>query len=154
MSRFRYFFRRAQFKFSQMFWVRRVDGARRVLAGDQAWQKMDRMGTQGLGTELLRLDFLSDSSSIPALGSTSAVHARLTAIIDYDDAPQAACFARILAHVGVLGPWRLGGTRGIEILLPGVRLETRADAPAAISPPLRAIAASSTRFSRFWMRRL
>jgi hypothetical protein len=55
----------------------------------------------------------------------------------------------------LLASWPLGGTRGIEISAawspPG---DTRTDAPAAISPPLRAIAASSTRFSSFWMRRL
>ena len=115
MSRSRYFFRRALFKLRQMSWAKRVDSARRVLAGDQAWQAMDRMGIPGFGTELLRLDFLSDASNVPAWDSTSAVYARLAAIIDHDAVPQAARFAQILAHGGVLGTWPAAKMRESEL---------------------------------------
>jgi hypothetical protein len=53
----------------------------------------------------------------------------------------------------LLAAWLLGGAGGLEVLLPGARLETRTDSAALLPAALRPGAGSGTRFTSFWMRK-
>jgi predicted O-methyltransferase YrrM len=113
LIRFDNLLRRGAFKVRQALWARRVAAARKVLSGDRAWQAMDSLGIPGFGTELLRVDFLSDGSNVPAWDESDAIHARLAACLDLDAALQAECLAGCLGHAGVLATWpaaRLAGS--------------------------------------------
>jgi hypothetical protein len=101
----RNFLYRIYFKLRQKIWAAQVRAAKRVMEGGQAWQAMDRMGIPGLGTELLRLDFLPDSSNVPAWDSSSQVFYRLAKILDADSSAQTEMFERCLVHATKANSW-------------------------------------------------
>jgi hypothetical protein len=66
----------------------------------------------------------------------------------------AAVASRYWSEQYLLATWLLGGGRGFEILLPGARLEERADTQALIPAALRPGPGAVPHFSSFWLRTL
>ena len=105
MTRFDNPLGRAAFRLRQGLWARRVRAARRVLAGERAWQAMDLLGIPGFGTDLLRLDFPPAGGNVPAWDGNSAAFARLAGRLDRNAPRQAALLAACLGHSEILKSW-------------------------------------------------
>jgi hypothetical protein len=99
------FFPRVFFKLKQALWAARVRAARKVLAGEQAWLAMDRLGIPGFGTELLRVDFRPDGANVPAWNEASPAFGRLAKILDQAAARQAEYLERCVRYADIVTSW-------------------------------------------------
>jgi hypothetical protein len=87
---------------------------------------------------------------LPALPPGVVVH--IHDIFLPDDYP-ADCGSRYWSEQYLLATWLLGGASGLEILLPGARLESRPATRALLPERWRDRPRTIGRFSSFWLRR-